>query len=59
MRIPISPLLFDLITDTLYQILIRGKSVGIIEGLGPVLDTGYMITIFLYADDTVFFLKQM
>jgi Reverse transcriptase (RNA-dependent DNA polymerase) len=52
---PLSPLMFDLVTDTLCQILTRGKNVGIIEGLGPMLETGFMITNFLYADDTVFF----
>jgi Reverse transcriptase (RNA-dependent DNA polymerase) len=53
---PLSSLLFDLVTDTLCQILFRGKCAGII-GLEPVLDNGYMIINFLYADDTVFFLK--
>jgi Reverse transcriptase (RNA-dependent DNA polymerase) len=52
---PLSPLLFDLVTDTLCQILTRGKNAGIIEGLGPMLETGFMITNFLYAYDTVFF----
>lgn len=54
---PLSPYLFDLVTDAFYQILERGKNKNIIKGLGPVLEDGYQITHFLYADDTVFFIK--
>jgi hypothetical protein len=49
--------LFDLVTDSLCQILARGKQLELIQGLGPVLDDGFSCTHFLYADDTIFFLK--
>jgi Reverse transcriptase (RNA-dependent DNA polymerase) len=54
---PLSPFLFDLVTDTLCQILLRGQQLDCIQGLGPTLDTGLKCTHFLYADDTIFFLQ--
>jgi Reverse transcriptase (RNA-dependent DNA polymerase) len=54
---PLSPFLFDLIIDSLCQILVRGKQFDHIQGLGPVLEDGFPCTYFLYADDTIFFLK--
>lgn len=56
---PLSQFLFDLVTDALCQILNRDKILGLIQGLGPVLDDGHRIIIFHYADDTVFFCKQI
>jgi hypothetical protein len=49
--------MFDLVTDVLCQILIRGRDAGLIQGLGPVLDNGHRIINFYYADDTIFFLE--
>jgi Reverse transcriptase (RNA-dependent DNA polymerase) len=54
---PLSPFMFDLVTDALCQILIRGRDAGLIQDLGPVLDNGHNIINFHYADDTIFFLK--
>ena len=54
---PLSPFLFDLVTDALCQIIKIGVQAGYIEGLGPSLQDGYKITHCLYADDTLFFLK--
>jgi Reverse transcriptase (RNA-dependent DNA polymerase) len=51
---PFSPFLFDLVTDSLCQILARGKQFDHIQGLGPVLEDGFLCTHFLYVDDTIF-----
>jgi Reverse transcriptase (RNA-dependent DNA polymerase) len=56
---PLSPFMFDLVTDALCQIIIRGRDAGLIQGLGPVLDNGHNIINFHYTDDTIFFLKEI
>jgi hypothetical protein len=52
---PLSPFLFDLVTDALCQILLRGQQLDCIQGLCPTLDTGLKCTHFSYADDIIFF----
>jgi hypothetical protein len=37
--------------------LTRGQQLNLITGLGPTLDNGIQYTHFLYADNTIFFLK--
>jgi Reverse transcriptase (RNA-dependent DNA polymerase) len=54
---PLSPFLFDLVIDTLCQLLIRGNELGLLNGLGPVLANEKQIINFHYADDTIFFLQ--
>jgi Reverse transcriptase (RNA-dependent DNA polymerase) len=54
---PLSSFLFDLVTDTLCQILIRGRDKAFIQRLAPALADGHKIINFYYADDTIFFLK--
>ena len=46
---PISPLIFDFVTDSLCQMLQRGQELGLLQGLGPKLQHGYSILQFLYA----------
>jgi Reverse transcriptase (RNA-dependent DNA polymerase) len=54
---PLSPFLFDLVTDSLCQIIHIGRDVGLIKGLGYVMDNGHNIINFHYADDIIFFLQ--
>lgn len=54
---PLSPFLFDLVTDALSQSLNRDKHLGLVHGLGPSLADGHNIINFHYADDTIFFLQ--
>jgi Reverse transcriptase (RNA-dependent DNA polymerase) len=56
---PLSPFLFDLVTDALCQIVQRGRDASLIQDLGSVLDDGHKVINFHYADDTIFFSKQM
>jgi Reverse transcriptase (RNA-dependent DNA polymerase) len=53
---PLSPFLFDLVTDILCQIMNRGTDLNLIQGLGPRLSNGHKCSHSLYADDTIFFL---
>ena len=50
---PLSPLLFVLVVDVFSRMLNKGRSLGLIEGLGP---SDYNITNLQFADDTIFFL---
>jgi Reverse transcriptase (RNA-dependent DNA polymerase) len=56
---PLSPFLFDLVTDALCQIVQRGRDASLIQDLCPVLDDGHKVINFHYAGDTIFFSKQM
>jgi hypothetical protein len=49
--------MFDLVTDALCQLLIRGRDTRLVQGLGPVLKNSHTIINFHYADDTIFFLE--
>jgi hypothetical protein len=51
--------MFDLVTDVLCQILIKGRDVGLIQGLGPVLDNDHRIINFNMLMILSFFLKQI
>jgi hypothetical protein len=53
-RNTLSPLLFDLVTDALCQILLRGQQLDLIHGLSSTLDIGLKCTHFLYVDDIIF-----
>jgi hypothetical protein len=46
-----------LVTDVLCQILLRGQSLNLINGLGPPVSNELTYSHFLYADDIIFFLK--
>jgi Reverse transcriptase (RNA-dependent DNA polymerase) len=52
---PLSPYLFDLVTDALCQLLIRGNELGLLQGLGLVLANGKQDINFHYTDDIIFF----
>jgi hypothetical protein len=51
--------MFDLVTDVLCQILIKGRDAGLIQGLGPILDNGHRIINFNMLMILSFFLKQI
>jgi Reverse transcriptase (RNA-dependent DNA polymerase) len=55
----LSLFLFDLVIDALCQIVQRGRDASLMQGLGPVLENGHKIINFHYADDTIFFSKQI
>jgi hypothetical protein len=52
---PLSPFLFDLVTDVFCQILQSGRDASLIQGLGPVLENVHKVLNFHYVDDTIFF----
>lgn len=54
-RDPLSPFLFDLVTDALCQILNRGKSLHLIKGLGPQLEDGHRVWLISYMLMILFF----
>jgi Reverse transcriptase (RNA-dependent DNA polymerase) len=54
---PLSPYLFDLVTDALCQLLIRGNELGLLQGLGPMLANGKQVINFHYTDDIIFFIQ--
>jgi Reverse transcriptase (RNA-dependent DNA polymerase) len=56
---PRSPFLFDLVTDTFCQLLNKYRDNGLIQGLGPIVQNGHRIINFHYADDIIFFSKQI
>jgi Reverse transcriptase (RNA-dependent DNA polymerase) len=51
---PLSPFLFDLVTNTLCQLLIGGNELALLNGLGHVLADEKQIINFHYVDDIIF-----
>jgi Reverse transcriptase (RNA-dependent DNA polymerase) len=56
---PLLPFLFDLVTDILCQIMNRGTTLNLIQGLGPTMSNGHKYCHFLYADDIIFFTSRL
>lgn len=54
---PLSPYLYILAADTLSKIFQKGRSVGVIQGLGPPLPNNHYVSNCHYVNDTIIFLK--
>jgi hypothetical protein len=55
----LSSFLFDFVTDALCQILIRDNEAGLLHVLGPILANDNKVMNFYYANDIIFFFKQI
>jgi hypothetical protein len=55
---PFSPFLFELVTDTLCQIMNRGIDLNLIQGLGPRLSNGHKCSYFCMLMILSFFYQQ-